>query len=49
MKILTVAILLSIPLRAIAQQPATQEQIQRVISYAQTYREKLPSLECDEA
>jgi hypothetical protein len=48
MKILASAILFAIPLLVTAQQTFNEEQIQRVIAYAQAYREKLPSLECDE-
>jgi hypothetical protein len=48
MKILTSAVLLAIPLLVSAQQNFNEEQIQRVIAYAQAYREHLPSLECDE-
>jgi len=42
------ACLLAIPLLVAAQQTSDQEQIRRVIAYAQAYRENLPSLECDE-
>jgi hypothetical protein len=48
MKILTSAILLAIPLLATAQQAVDEAKIQQVIAYAQAYRERLPSLECDE-
>jgi hypothetical protein len=49
MRILTSVILLAVPLLVSAQQTSNEEQIQRVIAYVQAYREKLPSLECDEA
>jgi hypothetical protein len=49
MKISTSAILLAIPFLVSAQQKSNEEQIRRVIAYAQAYREHLPSLECDEA
>jgi hypothetical protein len=48
MKILTSVCLLAIPLLLTAQQTFDEEQIRRVIAYAQAYREHLPSLECDE-
>lgn len=48
-RFLTAAILLAFPAVLAAQQPATDEQIQRVIAYAQTYRQNVPSLECDES
>jgi hypothetical protein len=48
MKILTSAFLLAIPLLALGQQTSNEEQLRRVIAYAQAYREHLPSLECDE-
>lgn len=53
MKIFTSAVLLAIPLLLTAQQDSNsksnEEQLQRVIAYAQAYRQHLPSLECDEA
>jgi hypothetical protein len=48
MKILTSAFLLAIPLLVTAQQTFNEDQVRRVIAYAQAYREHLPSLECDE-
>jgi hypothetical protein len=48
MKILTSALFLAIPLLVTAQQTFNEEQVRRVIAYAQAYREHLPSLECDE-
>jgi hypothetical protein len=48
MKILTSAFLLGIPLLVAAQQTFNEEQLRRIISYVQAYREHLPSLECDE-
>jgi len=48
MKMLPPAILLAIPLLLSAQQTFNEEQIQQVIAYARAYRERLPSLECDE-
>ncbi len=48
MKILATAILLAFPLLLTAQQTSNEEQIRRVIAYAEAYREHLPSLECDE-
>jgi hypothetical protein len=48
MKIFTSVCLLAIPLLVAAQQTFDEEQIRRVIAYAQAYRERLPSLECDE-
>ena len=51
MKILTSAFLLAIPLMVYAQQASqasNDEQVRRVIAYAQAYRKDLPSLECDE-
>lgn len=47
MKILTFAFLFAIPLLA-SQQISNEEQLRRVIAYAQAYRKHLPSLECDE-
>jgi hypothetical protein len=49
MKILTLAFLLAIPLLVAAEQGSDEEQVRKVIAYAQAYREHLPSLECDEA
>jgi hypothetical protein len=49
MKILTSALFLAIPLLVTGQQTFNEEQVRRVIAYAQAYREHLPSLECDEA
>jgi hypothetical protein len=48
MKILTSAFLLATPLLVIGQQTSNEEQVRRVIAFAQAYREHLPSLECDE-
>ena len=58
MKILTSAFLLAIPLLVIpllvmgqqtpGQQTTNEEQVRRVIAYAQAYREHVPSLECEE-
>jgi hypothetical protein len=48
MKIFISTFLLAIPLLVAAQQTFDEEQIRRVIAYAQAYREHLPSLECDE-
>jgi hypothetical protein len=48
MKILAYALLLAIPLLVPAQQSSNEEQVSRVIAYAQAYRAHLPSLECDE-
>jgi hypothetical protein len=49
MKILTSALFLAIPFLVTAQQTFNEEQVRRVIAYAQAYREHLPSLECDES
>ncbi len=48
MKILTSTFLLAIPLLAIGQGTSNEDQVRRVIAYTQSYREHLPSLECDE-
>jgi hypothetical protein len=58
MKILTSAVRFAIPLLVIpllvigqqapAQQTSNEEQVRRVIAYAQAYRAHVPSLECDE-
>jgi hypothetical protein len=48
MKTLASALLLALPLLLPAQQVSDKEQIQKVIAYAQAYRQHLPSLECDE-
>jgi hypothetical protein len=48
MKIFTPAVLLAIPLLVTAQPTFDEQQVLRVIAYAQAYREHLPSLECDE-
>lgn len=48
MKILISAVLLAIPLLVVGQQISNEEQLRRIISYTQAYREHLPSLECDE-
>lgn len=48
MKILLAVFLLATPLPGIPQQSADEDQVRRVIAYAQAYREHLPSLECDE-
>lgn len=48
MKILTSVFLLAIPLLGLGQQTSSEEQLRRVIAYAQAYRDHLPSLECDE-
>jgi hypothetical protein len=42
-------ILVALCIKAAAQLPATDEQIQHVIDYALTYRQNVPSLECDES
>jgi hypothetical protein len=47
MRTLFAAILFALPLTA--QQPATDEQIQQVIAYVRTFRQNVPSLECDES
>jgi hypothetical protein len=53
MRVLIPGFLLAMPLlvvcrQAPAQQASNEEEVRRVIAYAQAYRRRLPSLECDE-
>jgi hypothetical protein len=53
MRLLISAFLLAMPLLAIGQQAvapqeSSEERVRQVIAYAQAYRKRLPSLECDE-
>lgn len=48
MKVLALLLAALVVAPAAAQRPATEQELARVFAYAREFREKLPSLECDE-